>query len=305
MSEAAVEEAPAGIGDGVTPEGAKPEDAQDSTLINVVDEQFRDNKTLQSILDSKDTTKAIQALAKQVWNQEKLIGVEKIPALKEGASAEEVRDWRQQYMGVPKEADGYVIPEKLAVAKDEESGEETYVELGEDKQGFYRNLAAEAQLTPDQAEVIVAALEKNNFEIGAKTAEQIDKQVKEQLSSLYAELGPAYKATIDEANYGYTQLLPEEVRKLMPKELVNHPEFVKAMAAYGSQVQDDQTVGTEVNGKSLSSPEDAIREIRNLHNSEAWRRLMAKDPTLSPQEKERLTSLNERLYKIAYPSEEA
>ena len=160
-----------------------------------------------------------------------------------------------------------------------------------------------SNLTQDQLSSLVENMERTEANQRSVAAQELDKNVKKYMSELYAEFGPAYRSTIEAANYGYNQFFPEELRKLMPVNIINHPDFVKAFAKHGNNIQDDQAITTNVDGRTINTPDDAKREIQTLHNSEGWKRLMKRDPDMSPQEKERLVSANERLYKIAYPDD--
>lgn len=290
------------IGAGGIPEGAEENQKPNNDLIGTIDEQYRGSKTLQNLLATEDSGDAIRNLAKQVWNQEKLIGGDKIPALKPEASGEEKQEWYTNYLGVPETADSYSIPDNIVLGQTEE-GEDVLSPLNEDRKDAYRNLAKSSNLTQDQLSSLVETLERTEANQRSLAAQELDKNVKKYMSELYAEFGPAYRSTIEAANYGYNQFFPEELRKLMPVNIINHPDFVKAFAKHGNNIQDDQAITTNVDGRTINTPDDAKREIQTLHSSEGWKRLMKRDPDMSPQEKERLVSANERLYKIAYPDD--
>ena len=290
----------ASIGAEGIPEGAEENQKPSNDLIGTIDEQYRSSKTLQNILATEDSGDAIRNLAKQVWNQEKLIGGEKIPALKAEASGEEKQEWYKNYLGVPETAEYYQVPDNVVLGKTEE-GEDVFSSLDEDRKESYKTLAKSSNLTQDQLNSLVQNLEQTQAKQRALADQELDKNVKKYMSELYAEFGPAYRSTIEAANYGYNQFFPEELRKIMPVHIINHPDFVKAFANHGNNIQDDQAVTANVDGRTINTPDDAKREIQTLHSSEGWKRLMKRDPDMSPQEKERLVSANERLYKIAYP----
>jgi uncharacterized protein YdbL (DUF1318 family) len=290
----------ASIGAEGLPEGAEENQKPSNALIGTIDEQYRSSKTLQNLLSTEDSGDAIRNLAKQVWNQEKLIGGDKIPALKPESSREEKQEWYTSYLGVPETADSYLVPDNIVLGQTEE-GEDVLSPLNEDRKEAYKTLAKSSNLTQDQLSSLVENLEQTQANQRSVAAQDLDKNVKKYMSELYAEFGPAYRSTIEAANYGYNQFFPEELRKLMPVNIINHPDFVKAFANHGNNIQDDQAVTTKVDGRTISTPDDAKREIQTLHSSEAWKRLTKRDPDLSVQEKERLVAANERLYKIAYP----
>ena len=284
------------------PEGAEENQKPSTSLIGTIDEQYRSSKTLQNLLETKDTGDAIRNLAKQVWNQERLIGGDKIPALKAEASSAEKQEWYTNYLGVPESAEQYLVPDNIVLGQTEE-GEDVLSPLDESRKSVYQNLAKSSNLTQDQLTSLVENVERNEASQRANASQELDKNVKKYMSELYAEFGPAYRSTIESANYGYNQFFPEELRKLMPVNIINHPEFVKAFAKHGNNIQDDQAVTTNVNGRTINTPDDAKREIQTLHASEAWKRLTKRDPDMSIQEKERLLGANERLYKLAYPQD--
>lgn len=284
------------------PEGVEESQKPSNALIGIIDEQYRSSKTLQNILNTEDSGEAVRNLAKQVWNQEKLIGGDKIPALKPEYSAEEKQEWYRSYLGVPETEDSYLIPDNVVLGQTEE-GENVLSSISEDRKVAYKNLAKSSNLTQDQLSSLVENIERTEATQRSEAAQELDKNVKQYMSELYAEFGPAYRSTIEAANYGYSQFFPENLRKLMPVNIINHPEFVKAFAKHGNNIQDDQAITTNVNGRTINTPNDAKREIQTLHSSEGWKRLMKRDPDMSPQEKERLVATNERLYKIAYPQD--
>jgi len=284
------------------PEGAEETQKPSNDLIGTVDEQYRSSKTLQNLLATEDTGDAIRNLAKQVWNQEKLIGGDKIPALNLEASSREKQEWYSNYLGVPETADSYSVPESIVLGQTED-GEDVLSSLNEDRKEAYKNLAKNSNLTQDQLTSLVQNIELTEASQRSTASQELDKSVKTYMSELYSEFGPAYRSTIEAANYGYNQFFPEELRKLMPVNIINHPDFVKAFARHGNNIQDDQAITTKVDGRTINTPDDAKREIQTLHSSEGWKRLMKRDSDLTPQERERLVSANERLYKIAYPEE--
>lgn len=120
------EAAPIG-GEGI-PEGAEENQKPSNDLIGTIDEQYRSSKTLQNLLATEDSGDAIRNLAKQVWNQERLIGGDKIPALKPEASGEEKQEWYTNYLGVPETADSYSIPDNIVLGQTEE-GEDVFLRL--------------------------------------------------------------------------------------------------------------------------------------------------------------------------------
>ena len=158
---------------------------------------------------------------------------------KEDATEEEVALYKEK-MGIPKGADEYELDDPPEI-------------LGDQKEfdGWYKDMALEANLTKDQAKVVYA---KWN-ELQATAIEKQNLEVKETEKALRKELGSDYEGAMANVGTILQQAGQDFVDYLTDTGIGNDPRFLKAMAKLGAVVSEDSiglTKSKDPTGSSLS-----------------------------------------------------
>jgi hypothetical protein len=286
------EESSGGLG------GAGSQNTEPTGWKSALDAEFSGSPTIQNI-KAETNSQAIQELAKQLVHAQKLVGVDKIPALKATASPEERSEWMQSHLGVPKEAAEYKFQQKLVVGEDEK-GNPLEQEVSEATIERMRRIAHVSQLTPAQAEAQLLEYVKLDAEDSTKLAEEQQAAITAAMAGMADELGYDFKPTMDLANDAFSRLVPDELQSRIPDALKNDPDFIKMFADFGKNLKDDVSRGGSTSGTDVFEPAQALRAIQDLESSEPFKKLMSGDPTLSVTEAGNIKERRAKLYRMAY-----
>jgi len=300
MSEETTGQDPSGLG-GSAPasanDGAAGSLAPTSGWKDILESEFRNDPTIQNI-NAENTNDALNALAKQAIHAQKMVGVDRIPSLKPGATAEEQSTWRQEHLGVPKDAVDYSFSDKIALGNDE-SGNPVESDVPEGIMEAFRNLSHTNGLTQDQAEGALRDFLLADNEASLANLEEDQSVMRESMAKFADELGHDYKPTMDLAQDAYSRLVPETLQAKVPESLLNDPEFIRMFADFGKSLSDDRVRGGNVGGNDIYEPAQALRAIQELEGSSGYKDLL--NGQLDHDSSETLRDKRASLYKQAYP----
>jgi hypothetical protein len=267
---------------------------------SVIDEAFRNTPTIQT-LSAANMPEALNKMAQMTVNAQKLVGVEKIPALKDGSSPEDIRAWRQKYLGVPESREGYGELKQFTNGVDE-AGNPVVVEIPEAISKRAVDLAEELGLDKKQAARLAERLTIAETEGTSALAESQQAVIANNLARLREELGNNYQLAIDSANAALNNLgSPELVQKIAEHPLLaNDSDFIKLFAGIGQQMMDDTA---RQGGRSAGIPTDpgaARARIDEIYRSEEW--AAVSKGTASQSVQDHVSQQLDMLYRQAYPS---
>ena len=267
-----------------------------------IDASLRDNPTVKQI-KAATAAEALNSSLSQLVNAQKMVGGEKIPALKPDASVEDTAKWMQQYMGVPETADKYTIPEKVIRGVDSK-GEPVEYPVDPAIAERMKQYAHKNHLKPSQAEGVLADFLADEAAQSKAQEEAKMKAIQDGLASLTSEWGREYDVNMDAANAGYARLVPEGLKATLANypELTNHPDMIKLFADLGKQIQDDTFRNTGTSGREVHSPSQAMAAIETLERSDNYIKMLRKDPSITPEIRQHIEQQRVELYKKAYPS---
>lgn len=267
---------------------------------SVLDESFRNDPTISSI-KANNTAEALNAMAKMTINSQKLIGADKIPALKQGATPEEKRAWLSQHLGVPESRDKYESFKEVEIGVNDK-GEPQVVEVDENVANRILDLASELGLDQGSAKKLAAEYIKDQQASKQAAEAQTNEVIANNLNALRQELGNDFQITIDTANVALNRLAsPELINKIAENKLIaNDPDFIKLFAGLGQQLMDDSSRnGGRPNLGSLD-PATAKAEIQKIRGSEEYQKVL--NGTANAAYKSQVEAQLDVLYKAAYPN---
>lgn len=282
--------------------GSQQAPTPNSSWLDSLDEPFRNDPTIRSI-KAENSAQALNALANMTVNAQKLVGVEKIPALKPDMAQEAKVDWFQKYLGVPKDPSGYQFIDKFESSKDD-NGEPVLSDIPPELTERARKLAHGAQLTPSQASEMYNAMVADHFTSEQSSQESLRLDIIKQMGELHNEWGAKFDSNMEVAKFAYERILPESLQEKFSEmpELLNNPDFIKMFEKIGRGMADDSIRGgSGSNDPSVSSPAQAISALRSLEGTEEWRSVLSGNA--DSMTTERLRMKREQLYRQAYPSE--
>lgn len=290
-----------------SPEGSAPASAglgsagsQDTADWRIsLNPDIRDNPTIRQI-KAGTPGEALNSLASQLINAQKVIGGEKWPALRGTETPEQVTEWMRKHMGVPETADKYTLPEKIELRKNEK-GEPVEVSVDPEDAKILRDLAIKNHLSPKQAEGVLSGYVSLKAQQAEAEQAALMETIKSDLGRLAQEWGPEYRANMDAANMGYSRLVPPDVQELFSKyqEITNHPGVIKMFSELGRQIADDSVRGPKApGGNDIHSPSQARAAIDALEASEDYTKYLRGE--LNPHVADQLLSRRTDLYHKAY-----
>lgn len=142
-SETPPPETPAKLGGNAPPAKDPPKDPPSSNWREMLSEDLREDPTLKNI-KAENVQEALNEASKQLVNAQKVIGKDKIPALKPDATPEERLAWRQEHLGVPKDATEYELPDMESLELKNE------INLDDEKVEAFRKFAQEELQIPKE-----------------------------------------------------------------------------------------------------------------------------------------------------------
>ena len=264
----------------------------------ILEAEFRNDPTIQNI-HAENTNDALNALAKQAIHAQKMIGVERIPSLKPGATAEERSAWRQEHLGVPKDSADYTFSSKVTFGNDE-AGNPVESDVSEGLIEAFRALSHSQGLTQEQAAGALSEFLQADNAASVANAEVVSSAMRASMAKFADDLGHDYKPTMDLAQDAYNRLVPETLQAKVPASLLNDPEFITMFADFGKSLSDDRVRGGNVGGNDIFEPAQALRAIQELEGSRGYQDLLK--GSLSNDASENIRERRASLYKQAYPS---
>lgn len=209
--------------------------AEQSSLLSLLSD---DIKTAKSLSNFKD----VNELAKSYLNAQSLIGKRVSEMSPEDLKAlDAVR-------GIPEAPSKYTLPE----------------ELPSELTDKYREIAAQAKLTQEQAKTVLDSyimLERKAHEEMAARQEHMRQ---ESLSMLQKEFGLAFDQKMDIAKRAVNTFGGDELKQALNETgLGDHPVLVKVFAKIGQQLLEDTTVEADKATTFGISPAEAQATIEN------------------------------------------
>lgn len=262
-----------------------------------INAEFRNSPTIANI-QTDSTPDAINSLASQLVNAQKMVGVDKIPKLKDGASTEEVAAWYQSNMNVPGGADKYNFGEEWQSGTTDD-GKAVMTKFEDGQVDLMRSIAHKRNLTQDQA---TGALQDFMEAEVAKSAAGQDAQNTVNLANmnkLKDAWGLNYENNMALAQSAFDQILPDELREVILKypEITNHPDFIQHFMSMGEQSLDDSSRNPGAKAMSVSDPNQARAQIEEIKRSPAWDLVLKGDTSAASKH---LKTKMEGLYKTVY-----
>ena len=236
-----------GDGDGGSPpESAWPTDWQ--TRLSKGDEKLQERAGRYSSPEA-----VFDAL---VSAQNKLRSGEYIQKLPDGATDEQMAEWRES-VGVPKSAEGYTF-EGLEI---DDSDRDT---LGELTKKFH-----EANINADQARAVVSWIYANNEKEDKMLQEDDEREEREAVDKLNVEWGPKFRVNQNKISNMLT-MFPESVREdfmqaRLPNgtRLMNNVDMMRGLAQLALTLDPSSTI-TPVDGDPMQGITDEIAEIEKF-----------------------------------------
>ena len=300
MSEETSGQEPSGLGGSAaasSSDGAAGSLAPTTGWKDILESEFRNEPTIQNIR-AENTNDALNALAKQAIHAQKMVGVDRIPALKPGATAEEQATWRQEHLGVPKDSADYTFGDKIVFGNDE-AGNPVESDEPEAMIEAFRSLSHSQGLTQEQAAGALSEFLQADNSVSLSNAEVASVAMRESMAKFADELGHDYKPTMDLAQDAYNRLVPETLQAKVPESLLNEPEFIQMFADFGKSLSDDRVRGGNVGGNDIYEPAQALRAIQELEGSSGYKDLLS--GSLDHDASATIRDKRASLYKQAYP----
>tara|TARA_R110000803_G_scaffold38892_2_gene83975 strand:+ start:2283 stop:3194 length:912 start_codon:yes stop_codon:yes gene_type:complete len=264
---------------------------------DTLEKEYQTDPTIQNI-KAGNSIEALNALAKQAINAQRMIGVDRIPALKVGASSQERAEYRQEHFGVPTESSAYTFNDKIVLGQDE-NGVDVETVIPEHTIEAVRRMAASSGLDPEQASIMLNEFVTIEEQSRIASEEDAEKGQREGLAIFAQELGLDFKPTMDLAQDAYNRLVPETLQAKIPGSLLNDPEFIAMFSDFGKSLSDDTTRGGNIAGNDVYEPAQALRAIQDLEMTVDYKGLLA--GTLDMLPAENLRTKRADLYRQAYP----
>jgi hypothetical protein len=284
-------ESPQGIG-----AGSSTSDWRDT----IQDESLRQDPTILNIKAS-DPNEAINALSQQLVHSQKLIGGEKILRPKEDWEPQQLRDWKNEVLNVPKSVEEYQLsefkaPEGMHIPEDLQSN-------------FIKEVADPLELTDAQASKIFQNMVDSN-QLQTQTQETATRETAEkQLLQIKEKWGDKYDANMEIVEYGLKSVAPESLVEQITNDpvLSTNPDLIETFHKVGQMLQSDNPAGLKEKGAApLGNKASALQRIQELEGSSDWLKYIQPKTLLTPTEqmhKQQLLEERSNLYAIAYAEE--
>ena len=209
-------------------------------------EEYRADKSFAKFKD-------INGLAKSYKEMQSMLGKKGSAIPTAESSAEEWGNFYKQ-LGVPESAADYKfetdaelkLPESLSDAS---------------MQKIYQDVFKEANLTPQQAQIIWNARNKYLADEIANQQAEYNKNVENVTNQLKKDWGDKFDAELNKALQSFRYLYPDTEPKDFP--LVNNLDFVRTLNKIHSLIGDDKIIQTKTPGNSLAAVEAEINDILN------------------------------------------
>ena len=223
---------------------AEQQTEQQNTDNEWLPEEYRTDKSFAKFKD-------INGLAKSYKEMQSMLG-KKGSAIPTAESSAE--DWGKFYkqLGVPEKAEDYKfetdkelnIPENL---------------IDENMTKIYRDVFKEANLTPQQAQVIWNARNKWVADEIANQQAEYNKNVEAVTNQLKKDWGDNFNSELNKSLQSFRYLYPDTDPKDFP--LVNNLDFVRTLNKIHSLIGDDKIIQSKNTPNSLQSIESEIAQI--------------------------------------------
>jgi len=278
--------------------GAGSQEGQSASWIESLDQSYRTDPTISGI-QAETMPEALNAMAKMTQNAQKLVGVEKWPALKAGATPEETRAWKSQHLGAPATREEY-LPFKEYQTGIDEAGEPQLLAISEEDSALALDVAHELGLNQADAQKLAGTYAQKLQEAKVSNDKLLEDKLVNDMAGLRSELGNNYQVTLDSAESALNRLASQDLRTMLGNypEITNNPEFIKIFAEVGLQMQSDRSV----NGGRPPEPGNPVQAkamIDEINRSPDYAKVL--NGTSDPATATHLNGKMDSLYKIAYP----
>jgi hypothetical protein len=230
---------------------------------SISSDEIRNSPTI-SGLQAATAQEAIDKLASITVNAQKMIGVEKIPKLKEDASPEDRLNYMREHFGVPAEKDAY----DFGLGEDAPDDAKEVAQL-------FQDMAFDNGLNKDQAKAVYDKL--GEFFEGKSNAakEAQEAQITEGLNQLRESLGERFESHLKQANAAADRLGGEELAKFLADNpaVSNNPAIINAFQKAASMMMEDAPAGLN---SSYATGKGGEAAIQQFENSPEWKGLMRK-----------------------------
>lgn len=255
-------------------------------------EDIRNSPTIRD-LKAESIQEAVDKLSSMTVNAQKMIGVEKIPKLKENASPEEKLNYFREHFGVPAEKDAY----DFGIGDDAPEDAKEVAQL-------FKDMAFDTGLNTEQAKAVYEKLGEF-FSTKSAAAEEAQKaQINEGLNQLREQLGDRFESHIKQANAAAERIGGEELIKFFDENpaFANSPTIINAFQKVASMMMEDAPAGLN---SSYATGKGGEAAVQQFENSPEWKGLLRKmlSNTASPSEQreyQRLLDQRNLLYENAF-----
>tara|TARA_R100000951_G_scaffold23532_2_gene19763 strand:+ start:15168 stop:16079 length:912 start_codon:yes stop_codon:yes gene_type:complete len=259
---------------------------------SIASDDIRNSPTI-SGLQAASAQEAIDKLAGMTVNAQKMIGVEKIPKLKEDASPEDRLNYMREHFGVPAEKDAY----DFGIGDDAPDDAKEVAEL-------FKDMAFSNGLNSDQAKSVYEKLGEffESKSTGAQEAQTA--QIEQGLAQLRENLGDRFESHLKQANAAADRLGGEELAQFLTDNpaVSNNPAIINAFQKAASMMMEDAPAGLN---SSYAAGKGGEASIQQFENSAEWKTLLSKmlsnDATPAEQsEYNRMLEQRNLLYENAF-----
>lgn len=276
---------------GLSQPAAKPADMNVDWRTSIANEEIRNSPTIQQ-LKASTASEAIDRLSEMTINAQRMIGMDKIPKLKEGATPEDRLNYFREHFGVPQEKEQYTFD----LPEDAPDDAKEVAEL-------FQNISHENGLLPDQAKALYEKLGDFFQEKQTAAMEAQKTKITEGLNQLRDQLGERFETHLHQANSAAERLGGEELSQFLAENpaVSNNPAIINAFQRAAMMMMDNAPAGLN---SSYAAGKVGQHAIQDFENSPQWKGLLQKvlknDATPSERrEYERLVEQRTMLYEQA------
>jgi hypothetical protein len=223
-----------------------------------------DIKQWQGLHNIKDPSDAI----KQLYNANKLIGVEKLPKPNEKWNADQWNDFYKQ-IGRPESPDNYQPPkfedENLAKA------------LNADKFKEFSKVFHEAGLTQSQSDKIVSSFLQSEMQQSSAQNQAREAHLNQEFVGLQQEWGDKFDSNLDLAKMAFKKFGNDKLTEVLNNSgLDSHPDMIRFFNSVGKMLGESKALGSG-SGTLPNSPGQAQVTLGERMSDPQWREALFDD----------------------------
>jgi len=210
-----------------------------------VSTEFGQDKVMENIKD-------MNSLVKGYVHAQKMVGGEKVTKPREGATAEEIRNYHHQ-LGLPHDINDYSV----------KIGEDAYV--NEEFVEEFRAKAYELGVMPDQANELLGFYDSKLSGINKQSDEEYDAEVDASLKSLKEEYGQAFDQKMFKTKTFMDEFADDEMATYFEESGFNNDrQFIRLMAKIADKFVSEDNFNTNTKYNGTLSPEEANNKINEV-----------------------------------------